>query len=295
MIRSISQLFFRAVRGGSPRPEPRAHEVPASSAANDPWFWSHYRDAANIVLSLVPSSCFESGRNVVDFGCGDGAMALGVASRTEARVVGVDLYKTYLRLSVLAKENLGTERLPATLAFEQTTLGAPLPFAAGSIDLVYSWSVFEHLADAAGTLAEFTRIVRHGGRLFIQIEPLYYGPFGSHLRRLVAEPWAHLLHDADDFLRMAAGARDTVPDEEKDILYRTHAFDELKAHLLDEYRSLNRITADELVRLVRRAGFRIEESRRIAEEGLRPDPRLLERYPLELLVTNQIVLVAVKE
>jgi SAM-dependent methyltransferase len=120
--------------------------------------------------------------------------------------VGVDLYKTYARLPELARKSLGLESLPANLAFEQTTLGAPLPFATGSVDLVYSWSVFEHLADVEGTLCEFERIVRRGGRIFIQIEPLYHGPFGSHLQRLVQEPWAHLLHDEEEFLRLAASA-----------------------------------------------------------------------------------------
>jgi hypothetical protein len=45
----------------------------------DPWFWSHYRDAARIVRTLVPPPYFSRGKNIVDFGCGDGATALGIA------------------------------------------------------------------------------------------------------------------------------------------------------------------------------------------------------------------------
>ena len=63
----------------------------------DPWFWSHYQDAASIVLSLVPKDYFSEGRAVVDFGCGDGATTLGVANAVQADVVGVDLFKTFLR------------------------------------------------------------------------------------------------------------------------------------------------------------------------------------------------------
>ncbi len=262
---------------------------------DDPWFWSHYRDAASIVVSLVPASCLSNGKLVVDFGCGDGAMALGIASRIAARVIGVDLYTSFSSLPGMAERNLGLDRFPTNLAFEQVQHGHALPFEDATVDLVYSWSVFEHLADVEGTLAEMSRIVRPGGGLFIQIEPLYYGPFGSHLGRLVPQPWAHLLHEEDEFLRIAARAHDRVPEDEKDVLYRTHAFDELKRHLVDEYLRLNRITADKMLNLVGRAGFRIEESRRIAAEGLEPDVRLLEKYPLDLLMTNQIVLTATKE
>ncbi|HXS52830.1 MAG TPA: class I SAM-dependent methyltransferase [Usitatibacter sp.] len=295
MIRSLSRLFLHAI-GKPPAPIGfEARDATFRDAANDPWFWSHYRDAAGIVLSLVPASCFAKDNTVVDFGCGDGATSLGIASRVAARVVGVDLHTSYSSLPDMARRNLRMERLPANLAFEQVAPGAPLPFRDGAVDLVYSWSVFEHLADVDGTLAEMSRIVRSGGRMFIQIEPLYHGPFGSHLQRLVREPWAHLLHDEEEFLRMAASAHDRVAENEKDVLYRTHAFEDVKRHLLKEYRSLNRITGDRLLARVSSAGFRIEESRLIQVENLRPDPRLLEKYPLETLLTNQVVLTAIRE
>jgi ubiquinone/menaquinone biosynthesis C-methylase UbiE len=273
--------------GRAPVPCPNGTE-------HDPWFWSHYRNAAGIVLSLVPKDYFRKGRTVLDFGCGDGATTLGVAHGVEASIVGVDLFKTYLRLPELAKHNLGIEELPGNIAFVQNTLGAPFPFTADSVDLIFSWSVFEHLADVKGTLSEFSRITRPGGAIFIQIEPLYFSPFGSHLQRLVKEPWAHLIHDEDEFAGMVQSATDNVPEGEKDMLYRTHEFDEVKRHLLGEYRKLNRITADQLVAQVNEAGFSIKDERRIRVEGYVPTTDLLAKHPPELLMTDQIVLLAVK-
>jgi ubiquinone/menaquinone biosynthesis C-methylase UbiE len=209
-------------------------------------------------------------------------------------VIGVDLYRSFEHLAALAAQNLGGDKIPGNLAFEQNTLGERLPIATQSVDLVYSWSVFEHLADVRGTLSEFARIVRAGGAIFIQIEPLFFGPFGSHMQRLVDEPWAHLAHDESEFVAMLQAAEDHVPESERDVLYRTHAFDELKRHLIDEYRSLNRITADELVRHIEDAGFTIEDERRIRVEGLFPDDRLLARYSPDLLLTNQVVVLATK-
>jgi SAM-dependent methyltransferase len=260
----------------------------------DPWFWSHYRDAARIVRTIAPPLYFSPGKAIVDFGCGDGATALGIAHSTEANVIGMDLYRSFEHLPALAAQNLGGDGIPGNLAFEQNTLGEPLPLATQSVDLVYSWSVFEHLADVRGTLSEFARVVRPGGAIFIQIEPLFFGPFGSHMQRLVDEPWAHLAHDEGEFIAMLQAAEDHVPESERDVLYRTHAFDDLKRHLIEEYRSLNRITADELVRDIETAGFTIEDERRIRAEGLVPDERLLARYSDDLLLTNQVVVLATK-
>jgi len=260
----------------------------------DPWFRSHYEGAAGIVLDLVPADCFAKGRTAVDFGCGDGATTLGVAEHVEADVLGLDLYLTFLHLPDLAQKNLGTPVLPSNLAFRQTRLGEPLPLADASVDLVYSWSVFEHVADVPGVLAELARITKPGAVLFIQVEPLFYGPYGSHLQRLVDEPWAHLRLGEEEFLRRAAAAQDEVPEHEKDTLYRDHSFAELKRYLLGEYRSLNRITAEELIRSVSATGFEIAVPRLIEAEGVVPDACLLEKYPRELLLTNQIVLTARK-
>ena len=289
----LSRLLGR--RSAAKAPVPGANAQPASAAserAADPWFRSHYEGAAGIVLDLVPADCFAKGRTAVDFGCGDGATTLGVASRVDAEVIGLDLYLTFLHLPDLARKNLGTQVLPSNLSFRQTRLGEPLPLVDGSVDLVYSWSVFEHVADVPGVLAELARITKPGGVLFIQVEPLFHGPYGSHLQRLVDEPWAHLRHGEEEFMRRAAAARDEVPEHEKDTLYRDHSFEELKGYLLAEYRGLNRITAEELIRSVAAAGFDLSATRLIAAEGLEPDARLLQEYPRELLLTNQIVLTA---
>jgi SAM-dependent methyltransferase len=270
--------------------------VPDPSAARqrDPWFWSHYESASGIILSELPRDRLGGLRKILDFGCGDGATALGVASRSRAEVVGVDLTDAFRQLPELSKNNLGFDRSPAGLSFIQVEENRPLPVAAGIFDLSYSWSVFEHLSNVKGVLAELHRVTAPNGLLFIQIEPLYHGPFGSHLQRLVDEPWAHL-HDEEDFVRRAWAAVDHVPLDEHDVLYRTNTFEDVKRYLIGEYRKLNRITAYELIAWVQEAGFRIVTQKLIKEERLVPTERLLARYPIDLLLTNQLVLVAERE
>ena len=260
--------------------------------SKEPWFWSHYDVAASAVMSLAPQRCFAAGRRIVDFGCGDGVTALGIASRAPARVIGVDLYRTFAHLKDCSERNLGRPALPPNLSFVQNELGRPLPLPDAYADLIYSWSVFEHLSDAAGILEEFARISRPGGAVFIQIEPLFYSPFGSHLQRLVDEPWAHLLYGEDEYLARAASASNHIALDEQDTLYRTHEFDELKRHLIEEYRALNRTTVEELSQLVGRSGFTIRETRLFEVEGLQPPAELLQRYSRDQLMTNQMIVIA---
>lgn len=259
----------------------------------DAWFQSHYEGAASILVSLLPAEALGPGRTLVDFGCGDGATSLGVATRSRANVIGVDLMRSFDHLPALARDNLGMASLPGNLSFREVRRGEPLPFAGGSVDLSYSWSVFEHVADAASSLRELRRITKRGGWLFVQVEPLFHGPYGSHLQRLVDEPWAHLALDEGEFLRRAAAATDHVAADQQDVLYRTNAFEDVKRHLLDEYRTLNRMTAEDLLDWVSAAGFDLEWSRLIPPDApIEPDSRLLARYPRELLMANQVVLLA---
>jgi ubiquinone/menaquinone biosynthesis C-methylase UbiE len=247
----------------------------------DPWFWSHYDNAAGIVVSLVPPGSLQGGRFVVDFGCGDGATALGFATKAQATVIGIDLFRSFDRLPDLARSNLGTQFLPPNLSFRQNTTGA------------YSWSVFEHLADVRGVLSELRRILKPDGALFIQIEPLFHSPYGAHLRRLVDEPWAHLLRSEEEYLALAGAAQDKVPLEEQDVLYRNNAFEDVKRHLIGEYRKLNRISAPGLLDELATAGFCVEWKKLLSTQ-LVPPPALLERFPRELLVTDQVVVLATR-
>ncbi len=57
---------------------------------------------------------------------------------------------------------------------------------------------------------ELHRVLAQDGILFIQIEPLYQSPFGSHLLRLIPEPWAHLKMSKDAYLERAWSAADHV-------------------------------------------------------------------------------------
>lgn len=64
----------------------------------------------------------------------------------------------------------------------------------GSIDLVVSHSVLEHVGDLDECLNEIDRMAKVGGYLYLTVDPLYFSSYGSHVnvegRRL--DQWQHL-------------------------------------------------------------------------------------------------------
>ena len=96
------------------------------------------------------------GLRVLDAGCGGGALA-GRLAALGAAVTGIDSSAGLLRIA--------RERLGPGVRLHRGDLGQPLPFGAGSFDLVVSSLVMHYIADWAPTLREFRRVLSPGGRL----------------------------------------------------------------------------------------------------------------------------------
>jgi len=108
------------------------------------------RDADRRVNACLPFVC---GRNLVDFGCGDGAFLRKVQHRT-ASCSGVELQRDYV-------EALNREGIVC-----HTSLGA---LQDDAIDTVVSFHVLEHLPDPLAVLAEFRRVLKPGGTAILEV------------------------------------------------------------------------------------------------------------------------------
>lgn len=98
------------------------------------------------VLSQALAAAIPTGGRVLDLGCGDGQVAVGLmALRPDLAVQGVD---------VLLRP---VTHIPVTLYD-----GASLPFADDSFDYVTIVDVLHHTDDPAAVLAEASRVARQG-------------------------------------------------------------------------------------------------------------------------------------
>jgi SAM-dependent methyltransferase len=261
---------------------------------SDAWFKGHFEYAAHVIGEWLGSELKLDGAHLIDFGCGDGITALGVSLQSRpGRLIGVDIHSAFSRLGDLAKQQMGLDSLPNTLEFYQVEPGKPMDLR--GMDGIYSWSVFEHVdrQDLAPIAANLLDVLRPGGIAFIQIEPLYFSAFGSHLRRVLPEPWAHLQMEPAEIEDRVRSFQGALPHEDRDLAASKGVTPEFKEWLLGEYRSLNRLTANELVELFRSVGFEIvREHRRRRPEA--PPSDLFECYNEIDLTTNEILLLARK-
>ncbi|GIU90702.1 MAG: hypothetical protein KatS3mg010_1801 [Acidimicrobiia bacterium] len=102
-----------------------------------------------------------TGRDALEIGCGTGL----ILERTHAvarTAVGVDLSSGMARFSAKKK---GLRALNAS--------ATDLPFADDSFDVVYSCKVLPHVPDIRSALREVARVLRPGGRAFLE----FYGPY----------------------------------------------------------------------------------------------------------------------
>ncbi|WP_457668945.1 methyltransferase domain-containing protein [Thiolapillus sp.] len=261
------------------------------------WFDSHFNHAAKRVLEWIASELdLEQAASMLDFGCGGGITTLGVALRNPGiDVHGVDIGDKFRQLPELSREQLHLQQLPGNLHFHKIL---PLQVLADdySVDAVFSWSVFEHIPQSQIPVifADLYNSLRDGGVFFLQIEPLYYSPWGSHLRRFIDVPWAHLLWSGEQLRAAVMEYSGDIPAQHQGHQYRERNMEDFKRFHLSEFETLNRITADQVVTLVQEAGFEMVREQRLRMDLPVPDV-LLERYREEDLSTNGILLLARKQ
>lgn len=272
---------------------PNHDPAPAWSAdrISDEWFASHFNYAADVVHQALSPLLKPSQTTILDFGCYDGTTALGLVLRHGwKQVVGVDIDPGFDALPRLAREQIGLEGLPKNLAFRQISPRQSMA-TVGRFDAIMSWSVFEHVERELldPIVADLHAALAPGGCFFLQVDPLFFSPQGSHLGRFAIAPWAHLrLSERELEHQVLSAAPDTIPPDEITEQFRSMSFDEYKRFIFQHYLDLNRITADELIDVFVRNGFSIVWQRRRRTEASIPED-IVGRYDEDLLRTCEIV------
>lgn len=142
-----------------------------------------------------------NGKDILDFGCGDGPLSLFLAKEKRPRkILGVDISVT------------GIDRAKASLANIPFIEGINIDFALGSterlpvpdqsFDTLLAFDCLEHVMSPGPILREWYRVLRPGGRCLINWFP-YKGPWGPHMEALIPIPWAHVIFGERAMFRAA--------------------------------------------------------------------------------------------
>jgi trans-aconitate methyltransferase len=275
----------------------RLYGPPAWNAdlISDEWFRAHFHYATDLVNQWLSSVLDLRTAKLLSFGCGDGITDLGLVLRYGATDIhGIDIRQEYDKLKRISKEQLGLRRVPRSLRFDTIQPGTPLS-GRMQVNGIFSWSTFEHIQkDQLEPIArDLFNTLLPGGFFFLQIEPLFYSPFGSHLRRYDDVPWHHLLATDEELWRVVQAHQGEIDGAERDFGFDDFGVEGYKKFVFNEYRTLNRLTADQLVDLMTSVGFEVvKQERRRVETAV---PQALQgRYPNDDLLTNEIILLLAK-
>jgi ubiquinone/menaquinone biosynthesis C-methylase UbiE len=128
---------------------------------NDPEYQRCYqtKDDVETILNLL---ALGSGSALADIGCGNGAFAIAAAGRNPGcRVWAFDALD-----SAIAECRARAGALPNLHA--EVAWAHSIPLASSSADRVLFRSVLHHIAEPQAVYAEFSRLLKTGGRLVLQ-------------------------------------------------------------------------------------------------------------------------------
>ena len=261
---------------------------PGISLPSREWFDSHYHWAADVVGSWIGEETDIRAATIIDFGCGDGTTSLGVAHNFAPKgVIGVDIRDSFKNAALTARKMTAQRELPPNISFLQINPSERLADKLQA-DAVYSWSCFEHIERKylPAIFQDIYELLPEGGLFFLQIEPLYFSPYGSHLAAYIEQPWQHLLVSEEELRAMV---RNASPRAEVRANMRNSAVavEQHRNFHLRQYSTLNRLTADEILETATGAGFTVRKEQR-SRVDLAPPAALVEQHGADVLLTNEI-------
>lgn len=176
------------------------------------------------------------GARVLDFGCGSGALAVGLA-REGCDVVGLDIQEGLLKQgrSLAGKTHvLFTDRLDRR-----------------KFDWIISVNSMEHFSKPLAVLRQMSVALAPAGRIVITFCPTWLAPYGAHMHFFTNVPWVHLFFP-----------------ERAVLAVRARFVNDGAMRYEDVTGGLNRMTVQRFFRLVPKAGQTVLASRVDSVRGL---------------------------
>jgi SAM-dependent methyltransferase len=131
------------------------------------WLTSDEQDRFLEWLDLSPE------KSLLDVACGAGGPTLRIAAATGCSVVGIEVHEQ----AVMTASSLATQRgLAERAEFRCIDATRPLPFSDASFDAITCIDAINHFSDRPCVVAEWSRLLKVGGRLLFTDPITLTGP-----------------------------------------------------------------------------------------------------------------------
>lgn len=212
------------------------------------WQYEKGEDTLRFYLDRVSKEEMFKDKKVLDIGCGAGGKTLFYASQGVEKVWGIEVVDHYEEEANTLAQKKGLED-----KFE-FVLGdaANIPFDDNSFDTIIMNDAMEHVDEPLEVLRECHRVLKPGGRLYVNFPP-YYHPFGAHLSDVIGFPWVHLFFSDETLIQVYKDLVKDLPDGESRINFRISKNREGKEY----FSYINRMTIKRFNSILKETDYKI--------------------------------------
>lgn len=212
------------------------------------WQFDMAQKALDLFSGEYPVQSILKDKTVLDIGCGAGGKTIYFATQGVKRIYGLDMVEHYEKEANTLSEEKGTGDVFRFVVGD----AAEMSFEDSFFDTVIMNDAMEHVSRPLAVLNEACRVLKSGGRLFINFPP-YFHPYGAHLSDAISIPWIHLLFNERTLIKVYKELVKKYPDGDKRISLRIGNNDNGKECL--SY--INKMTVKRFNTILKQTGFNI--------------------------------------
>jgi len=185
---------------------------------------------------------------VLDIGCGAGGKTVYYASLGVAKIYGLEILEKYRKDA----EQFATEK--GYMHKFEFVCGdaAATTFEDNMFDTIIMNDAIEHVDNPAETIAECYRILKPGGRLYLNFPP-YYHPTGAHLSDAIGMPWVHCFFNEDTMIKVYKDLVRDLPDGAERIEFRISTNEKGREY----FSYINKMTIKRFKKIMKKSEFKV--------------------------------------
>lgn len=179
------------------------------------WQYENGEKTIKFYLDCTDKDNMFKDKDVLDIGCGAGGKSIYYSSLGAKSVTGVDIVSSYEERALKLAEKYKVEDKFSFLNAD----ASKLPFEDESFDTVIMNDAMEHVQEPEKVLDEIYRVLKKGGRLYVNFPPLHH-PYGAHLSDAIGFPWIHFFFSEDTLAKTYRDLVKDLPDGNDRINFR---------------------------------------------------------------------------